>query len=188
MRDPDIPDPKLRRFAGLLENRGPELGLVGENDRSRVWERHVEDCLRAAAVVQSSDRTSYDLGSGGGLPGIVVAIARPGLEVRLVEAKRRRVAWLEMVIDELAIKNASVLPTRVEGLTEPVDVCFARAFAPLARSWELAEPVLHRGGRLVYFAGRNQAEDEALELSPDVRVVRESLLDSAGALVIIGKE
>ena len=181
-----VPD-ALDRFAELLAERGPELGLVAEGDRERLRERHIDDSLRVTAALQPGDRTSYDLGSGGGLPGIVVAITCPQLEVRLVETKRRRVAWLEMVVTELGLANAIVVPVRAEELTEPVDVCFARAFAPLARTWALAEPLLRPGGRLLYFGGRSLDEAEAHALGPDVRLIRGSLLDSGGPLVIIGK-
>src|SRR5437870_3104901 len=107
--DPQLPSEartKLDRFGAMLEERGPELGLIAAGDRERIWDRHIADSLRAVSAVERRDRTGYDLGSGGGLPGVVAAIVRPELEVRLVEAKRRRVAWLEMLLQELELPNA----------------------------------------------------------------------------------
>src|SRR3990172_7871353 len=128
---------------------GVESSSRGE-DPDRLRRRHVLDCLRAASVVSSQDLDAYDLGSGAGLPGVVVAIARPDLRITLVEARRRRAAFLELAAQQLHLENVTVAAARLETLIEPVDLCFARALAPLPRAWTLAEPLLRPGGRLVY--------------------------------------
>ncbi|MFN2544392.1 MAG: 16S rRNA (guanine(527)-N(7))-methyltransferase RsmG [Actinomycetota bacterium] len=179
---------KLAAFEDLLRDRGPALGLVSRDDASRIRERHVLDSLRGVRAVEPDDAVAYDLGSGAGLPGLVVAIARPALDIRLVEIRRRRAAWLELAIHELEVANASVVVARVEELRDSADLCFARAFAPLARSWGLAAPLLTPRGRLVYFAGGNQPEDELAAFGSNARIIREPLLDSSGPLVIIGKQ
>src|SRR2546427_3519038 len=117
----------LRAFAELLSGRGVDLGAVASSDRDVVWERHVLDSLRALVGLVATDETAYDLGSGGGLPGVPVAIARPDIHVGLVESQRRREAWLEFVAEELGISNVEVIAGRIEELEDPVDVCFARA-------------------------------------------------------------
>ena len=178
----------LIRFSRLLTDRAVPLGLVAEGDRERVVERHVIDCLRAGALVEPEDRIAYDLGSGAGLPGIVVAITAPDLTVRLVEPRRKAVAFLELAVAELALRNAAVVPRRVEELAEPADVCFARALAPMFGSWELAAPVLNSGGRLIYFAGRRTRIPPALRLAGSVRTVENLRLETSGALVIITRE
>ena len=164
------------------------MGLLGPRESTSALERHVLDCLRASVGVVGTDRDAYDLGSGAGLPGVVVAIVHPDLRVALVESRRRRVAWLEYVADELGLANVALLHRRVEELSSPADVCFSRAFAPIERSWELAWPVLRPGGRLVYFAGRRVDLSRAVRLSKDVRVVSESPLESSGPLVIIARQ
>ena len=80
----------LLEFEATLRERGSGLGLISKKDRSRLRERHVLDSLRASLAVRSDDRNAYDLGSGGGLPGLPVAIARPDLRVGLVERRRDR--------------------------------------------------------------------------------------------------
>jgi 16S rRNA (guanine527-N7)-methyltransferase len=174
----------LRRFETLLATRGADLGFVGESDRAAIRSRHVEDSLRALEALRPSDADAYDLGSGAGLPGVVVAVARPELRVRLVESQRKRVAWLEMVVTDLGLTNTEVLHTRAQALTDPVDVCFARAFAPLPRSWQIARPLLRTGGRLVYFAGR--AFDRNL-VPAGGRILGDGVLETSGPIVIIDR-
>jgi 16S rRNA (guanine527-N7)-methyltransferase len=176
----------LLRFERLLFDRAVALGMVSSADAARLRERHVLDSLRAAAEVDNA-ASAYDLGSGAGLPGLVIAIAAPDLRIVLVESRRRRASFLELAIEDLELTNVKVLNRRVEELTERVDVCFARAFAPLAEAWSAAEPLLSSGGRLVYFAGR-QATIEAPRGARLLAVRTNAVLESAGALVIMGRQ
>ena len=175
----------LRRFEELLFERALPAGLVASADAGRLRERHILDSLRAARAVRPGDTRALDAGSGAGLPGIVVAIARPWLHVVLVEPRRARVAFLELAVDHLSLSNVSILPGRIEDVDEQVDLCFSRAFAPLPEAWRLAAPRLRRGGRLVYFAG---AGTGAPALPPDaaaVEVLESPLLESSGPLFIM---
>ena len=104
------------------------------------------DSLRAATVVSATDRTAYDLGSGAGLPGVVVAIACPELVMTLVESRRPRAAFLQLVLDRLELTNGSVSNVRVETLDGPVDLCFSRAFARVGVAWQAADRLLAPGG------------------------------------------
>lgn len=178
---------RLRAFELMLIGRAVELGLVAPSDRGRIRERHVLDCIRAVPVVVSGE-VVYDLGSGAGLPGVVVAIARPDVTVRLVERRVKRVAFLELAIDELGLTNATVVAARVEDLTQPADVCLARAFAPLAQTWALARPILRPGGRLVFFAGRTLDPAGIPENGAIEAVLETSLLESSGPLVIMTRQ
>jgi 16S rRNA (guanine527-N7)-methyltransferase len=179
---------RLLDYAELLRTVGTQIGTVARADAERVVGRHVADSLRAAAVPTGDDREVADLGSGAGLPGIPVAIARPELTVWLLESRARRVAFLELACERLGITNARPLPARVEDApVGPVDVCFARAFAPLPRSWDLARPLLRAGGRLVYFAGGRADLAVAESLDATVRIVGRPAVATAGPLVIIGQ-
>jgi 16S rRNA (guanine527-N7)-methyltransferase len=177
---------RLLEFEGLLLERAVPAGLVAEADVPRLRERHVLDCLRAALAVGPTDRTAYDLGSGAGLPGIVVAVVRPTLAVTLVETRRRRAAFLELAVERLRLGNAAVAFGRVEELEDAADLCFARALAPLPQVWALARPLLHPGGRLVYFAGKSTGPFDAPGArSVDIRTT--PVLERAGPLVIIAR-
>ncbi len=177
----------LAAFEEQLGRRAVPLGLVARSDLPRLRERHVLDSLRAAAVVGPRDRTAYDLGSGAGLPGIPVAVARPALRVGLVEPRARRAAFLEAVTEELGLANVRVLLARAEELREPVDLCFARGLAPAARSFALARPLLLAGGRLVYFAGRSGGIPRSVP-GATMEVLEPHGLESAGPLVMMGRQ
>ncbi len=178
---------QLETFEELIRERAIPLGMVATADGGRIRERHVQDSLRAARVVTGADHAAYDLGSGAGLPGVVVAIACPELRMTLVESRRPRAAFLQLVVDRLALANTSVATVRVETLTEPVDLCFSRAFARVGVAWAAADRLLNPGGRLVYFAG--ERFDHA-ELPADAvsSLVTTSALARSGALVIMSRQ
>jgi 16S rRNA (guanine(527)-N(7))-methyltransferase RsmG len=146
------------------------------------------DCLRAAAVVVASDRSAVDLGSGAGLPGIVVAIACPSVAVTLVESRRGRAAFLELATERLELANATVEPSRVEAVSGSFDLCFARAFADLRTSWRLAERLLHPDGRLVYFGGSTFDPSHIVPEGMDVLILPGPSVASAGPLVIMSRQ
>lgn len=183
----------LLDYEDLLLERAAGAGGVSRGDledRKRLRRRHILDCLRAVPTISERDRDAYDLGSGAGLPGIVLAVARPSLSLKLVEPRRRRVALLELAVERLGLANAEVLPVRAEALDDPVDLCFARALAPPERAWALAERLLRPAGRLVYFAG---AEEALSTRGTPVTAKRYPapggpLLESAGPLVIMARE
>jgi 16S rRNA (guanine527-N7)-methyltransferase len=181
---------RLIRFERLLVDRAVPLGAVARSDVTRLRERHILDCLRVAPHVRTAGLT-YDLGSGAGLPGIVAAVAVPEVRVVLVERRANRVAFLELALQELGLSNAEAFAGPVEALAEPADLCLARAFAPLERSWDAAERVLLPGGRLVYFAGREQAEAGSVRVPSGgvlEAIVRTPVLESAGPLVIMARQ
>jgi 16S rRNA (guanine527-N7)-methyltransferase len=178
---------RLERYEGLLLDRAVPRGLVARSDSGRLRMRHTLDCLRAARVVSGADRRAYDVGSGAGLPGVVVAIAVPRLEIRLVEPRRVRVAFLELVVEELGLANAEVVAGRIEEQADPADLCFARAFAPLQVAWNAARRVLGPAGRLVYFAGSPADDVAPLAGATSVAVLDEPVLESSGPLIIMSR-
>jgi 16S rRNA (guanine527-N7)-methyltransferase len=175
---------RLIRFEELLVERAIPLGVVSRSDANRIRERHILDSLRAAPVVEGSD-VAADLGSGAGLPGLVVAITLPRLRMLLVERRPRRAALLELAVDELGVSNASVFAGRVAEAPDRVDVALARAFAPLDEAWAQARGILRPRGRLVYFAGAGTTIPAAPAGSVILDVLHTPVLESSGALVIM---
>jgi 16S rRNA (guanine527-N7)-methyltransferase len=129
--------------------------MVAAGDVPRLWDRHILDSLRALPCLGPNARDVADLGSGAGLPGLPVAIARPDLRVQLVERLRRRGAFLEAAVARLGLGNVRVVPHAVQEAGLRVDVCLARALARPEAAWELAVGSLVERGHLVYFAGRS---------------------------------
>jgi 16S rRNA (guanine527-N7)-methyltransferase len=177
----------LERFAELLLERALPGGLVAAADASRLRDRHILDSLRAVRAVGPGDGRALDLGSGAGLPGVVVALACPSLHVMLVEPRRARVAFLEFAVEQLSLSNTSVLAARIEDVDEQVDLCFSRAFAPLPEAWGAAAPRLRPGGRLVYFAGAGAGPPERPSNAASLEVLESPLLESSGPLFIMAR-
>ena len=160
------------RFTELLAAVGVERGLIGPREVDRLWDRHILNSAVIADAMPENARV-VDLGSGAGLPGIPVAIARPDLDVILLEPMARRVAWLTEVVDTLAL-SASVVRGRAEesAIKQQLvgaDVVIARAVAPLARLWEWSAPLLRQGGRLVALKGESADEEVARDGSAVTR-------------------
>ena len=175
---------QLRRFEELLVDRAVPLGAISRSDSGRIRERHTLDSLRAVPVVEGVDEAA-DLGSGAGLPGVVVAIALPRVRMLLIERRPQRAAFLELAVEDLGLSNAAVVAGRVEDVPGDVDVALARAFAPIDEAWARALGILRPGGRLVYFAGAGSPTPEPPAGSVIQSVLRTPVLESAGALVIM---
>jgi len=179
----------LLSFERLLLDRAVPLGLVARRDAPSVRDRHILDSLRAVLALRPTYVDAYDVGSGAGLPGIVVAIARPSLRVGLVEARSRRAGFLELAVERLELPNVAVLANPVVQLGEAVDVCLARALAPLSEAWKMARDLLRPGGRLVYFAGEGFRRPDPMP--PDAssfRLLQTPVLASSGPLVIMTRQ
>ena len=184
----DLPQiSRIRRFEELLADRAVPLGAISRSDSARIRERHTLDSLRAVPLVDGVDEAA-DLGSGAGLPGVVVAIALPRLRMLLIERRPQRAAFLELAVEELGLSNAAVVAGRVEDVPGEVDVALARAFAPIDEAWVRALGILRPGGRLVYFAGAGSATPAPPAGSTIQSVLRTPVLESAGALVIMTRQ
>jgi 16S rRNA (guanine527-N7)-methyltransferase len=177
---------RLAAYHDLIAARAVPIGIVSRADVGTLLERHVLDCLRAAPLIVGP--RVVDIGSGAGLPGIVVAIARPDTRVHLVESRHRRAAFLELAVERLELRNAVPVPARIEDIVGPFDTALARAFADARASWATADRVLRPGGRLVYFAGARFQADPAAEAGVRAEVVLPPpLLASSGPLVIMSR-
>jgi 16S rRNA (guanine527-N7)-methyltransferase len=147
--------PLAVRYAQWLAGAGVERGLIGPHETDRLWDRHLLNCVAAAALIPPGSSV-VDLGSGAGLPGIVLAIARPDLTVTLVEPMQRRAVFLEVVVADLGLDTVAVRRARAEDLKTPrldADVVSARAVAPINRLAALAAPLLRVGGQLLALKG-----------------------------------
>jgi 16S rRNA (guanine527-N7)-methyltransferase len=177
---------RLHRFEALLLQRAVPLGFVSTSDSDRLFERHVLDSMRVLRCLRSRDRSLVDVGSGAGLPGVPVAIARPDLRVVLLEARSRRAAFLEMAVVEIGLSNASVEVGSVEATRARADVCTARAFSDAEKAWGLVRRILNPNGRLLYFAGRTWGVEAIADLkSARVSICEASDFPGYGPIVII---
>lgn len=179
---------RLSLFEELLVERAAPMGMISKGDVPRVRERHILDCVRAVPLIETGDRRLCDLGSGAGLPGLVVACVRSDLEVVLTEVRRNRAAFLESAIVELALPHVTVWARRIETLRERFDLCTARAFADPRRSWATAERLLGTSGRMIYWAGERYDPRADAPDGVETRAFETSALASAGALVIMSRQ
>jgi 16S rRNA (guanine527-N7)-methyltransferase len=156
--------PLARRYAEHLVTSGVERGLIGPREAPRIWERHVLNCAVVAELVPEGARL-VDVGSGAGLPGIPLALARPDLQIALVEPLARRVEWLDEVVTDLGlaivVDRGRVEETAVRRRWEGADVVTARAVAPLARLAGWALPLLRTGGSLLAVKGATASTEIA---------------------------
>ena len=144
----------VRRFAADLAERGVELGLIGPREPERLWSRHLLNCGVLASAVPDGARI-VDVGSGAGLPGIVLAAARPDLAVTLLEPMARRTAWLTEETGRLGLDNVTVLRGRAEEVRgrQDFDVVTARAVGALRTLLPLTAPLARPGGQLLLMKG-----------------------------------
>ncbi|HWJ83699.1 MAG TPA: 16S rRNA (guanine(527)-N(7))-methyltransferase RsmG [Nocardioides sp.] len=148
------------RYVARLATDGIVRGLVGPREAARLWDRHVlNSALLAAAVPREA--TVADIGSGAGLPGLVVAIARPDVRVTLVEPLLRRTTFLDEVVADLGLTNVTVRRDRADALhgETTFDVVTARAVAPLERLLGWCMPLVAPDGALLAMKGESAAEE-----------------------------
>jgi 16S rRNA (guanine527-N7)-methyltransferase len=163
---------KLGSYAELLRQRAVPLGIVARSDASRLRERHIDDSMRALPCLDDA-RSAADVGSGAGLPGIPLAIARPDMPFWLIEPRRSRAAFLELCVEALGLANVRVVAARAEDAAVVVDVCLARAVDDALGAWSVARRLLRPGGWVVYFAGATWSErDESVLLERGIRFTR----------------
>jgi 16S rRNA (guanine527-N7)-methyltransferase len=165
--------PLAARYVDLLTEHGVLRGLIGPREVPRLWQRHILNSAVVAELIPVG-ATVVDVGSGAGLPGVSLAIARPDLTVTLLEPMARRVDWLTDVVAELGIP-VDVVRGRAE---EPdvrrrlggADVVTARAVAPLAKLAGWCLPLVRPGGQLVALKGESASD----ELARDAELVRQT--------------
>ncbi|MCB1274640.1 MAG: 16S rRNA (guanine(527)-N(7))-methyltransferase RsmG [Leucobacter sp.] len=177
----------LRAFTEDLAERGEPLGLIGPLEPPRLWTRHVLNSAVLAPLILPGAMVA-DIGTGGGLPGLVLAIVRPDARFALIEPMERRCAWLNEQIDRLGLENAEVKRGRAEeyhGAFE-VDQVTARAVTALKKLVPITAPLLRRGGEMLFLKGGSVHDEIAAAEKPlrrykvhDIRVetLGEGLLD-----------
>ena len=154
---------EVARFAEILATWGIDRGLVGPKEGDRIWDRHVANCIPITTLL-SEGASLLDIGSGAGLPGIVIALARPDLKVTLLEPLQRRIDFLEEVVGELGIE-VSVKRGRAESFKGGFNHVTARAVAPLPKLATVSWHLVMGGGSLLAMKGEGAvAELEAAKL------------------------
>lgn len=152
---------QLQAYQDLLATTGVDWGLIGPREVERLWERHIDnslavtedrECLPAAATV-------LDVGTGAGLPGIVWAIARPDLDVTLLEPLERRIRFLELAVAQLEVRNVTVVRGRAQDCHAQYDRVTARAVAAMSKLLPWLAPLVAGGGRMVLMKGERAAAE-----------------------------
>ncbi|MDY6055947.1 16S rRNA (guanine(527)-N(7))-methyltransferase RsmG [Micrococcus sp.] len=185
--------PLAERYVEHLATTGIEWGLLGPREVPRLWERHVLNCAVVGGLLPEGAIVA-DVGSGAGLPGLCLALARPDCRFVLIEPLERRVTWLEMVIADLGLKNVTVLRGRSEQVADEVqaDVVTARAVSALRTLLPITMPLARGDGQLLAIKGRSAAEEiaaagKALRKygggEPEILTVGEGLLPEATTVV-----
>lgn len=150
----------LRKFAVDLASRGEELGLIGPLELPRLWTRHLLNSAILAPLITTQARVA-DIGTGGGMPGLVLAIVRPDARFVLIEPMERRCNWLNEQIERLNLENVEVRRGRAEeyhGAFE-VDQVTARAVTALRKLIPLTAPLLRDGGEMLFLKGASVEEE-----------------------------
>lgn len=164
----------IRKFTEALGTFGEEWGLIGPDEPARLWTRHILNCALLAPELGLSDNITRlrvaDVGSGAGLPGIVVAIIRPDVDFVLIEPLERRARWLRQQVDNLALTNVDIFNGRAEEYPakRSFDVVTARAVKALKGLIPILEPLVVDGGRIALLKGQ-RIDEEILEAQAVLR-------------------
>ena len=146
---------EIRAFAQFLSTAGIERGLIGPREGERIWERHIFNCLPVTQLLPQN-ASLFDIGSGAGLPGIVIALARPDLKVTLIEPLERRVEFLKEATEGLGI---DVIRGRAQDVKKSADYVTARAVAPLEKLKKISWHMVKTGGALLAMKGESAAAE-----------------------------
>ncbi|TNL96894.1 16S rRNA (guanine(527)-N(7))-methyltransferase RsmG [Corynebacterium tapiri] len=154
--------PLAIEYHRLLATVGSERGFIGPREIDRLWDRHVLNCAVIGEAFEEGASVA-DVGSGAGLPGIPLAIARQDLKIRLIEPLLKRSTFLNEVVDELGLDNVEVIRGRAEDpevrRAGRVDAVTSRAVAPLGKLARWCLPLAHVGGRMVAMKGASISEE-----------------------------
>jgi len=185
--------PLAERYAGWLADAGVVRGLIGPREVPRLWDRHLLNCAVLSELLPQESAVA-DIGSGAGLPGLVLAIARPDLRLTLIEPLLRRTTFLEEVVADLSLGNVEVVRGRADALHghRAFDVVTSRAVAALPKLLAWSMPLVSPTGALVAMKGSSAAEEvaeaaAALEemgcAAPSIHVLGRGLLESTTVAV-----
>jgi len=146
---------EIQAFAHFLATAGIERGLIGPREGERIWDRHIFNCLPVTQLLPEGT-TLFDIGSGAGLPGIVIALARPDIQVTLIEPLERRVEFLKEATDGL---NIEVIRGRAQDVKKTAHFVTARAVAPLEKLKKMSWHMVKTGGALLAMKGESAAAE-----------------------------
>ncbi len=178
-------DPRLERYLGLLAQWNAAYNLTAVRDPAQMRTQHLADCLAVVEPLRrhlgiATHARVLDVGSGGGLPGVVLAVAEPAWDVTCVDAVGKKVAFVRQVAGELSLPNLHAAHARVESLqAAPFDVITARAFASLADLAQLTRALLKPSGVWMAMKGK-RPDDELAALPPDVTAFHVEALNVPG--------
>ncbi len=147
----------IQAYAALLAGPGIERGLIGPKEGDRIWQRHIANCIPITTIIPQGVRVA-DIGSGAGLPGVVIALARPDLKVTLIEPLSRRVDFLNEVINDLGL-SIEVIRARSEVVKKQFEIVTARAVAPLDKLIAISWHMIPKGGSLLAIKGESAQEE-----------------------------
>lgn len=179
---------KLEKYSALIQKWSPHINLIAAADLVNLQDRHIADCMQLAEISTAQQDNWLDLGSGGGLPGLVISILRPDLQVTLVESDQRKATFLRTVVRETALSNVKILSDRIEQISpnNAANVS-ARALAALPQLMSYVARHIANSGTAWLMKGRNwQKEVDAARQDWlfDLRV-HESKTDQAAAILEI---
>jgi 16S rRNA (guanine527-N7)-methyltransferase len=151
---------EIAAYAHFLTTAGIERGLIGPREGERIWERHIFNCLPVTQLLPQG-ASLFDIGSGAGLPGIVIALARPDLSVTLIEPLERRVSFLTEAVEglNLPINNIEVIRGRAQDVKKSADFVTARAVAPLEKLKKMSWHMVKTGGSLLAMKGESASAE-----------------------------
>lgn len=156
--------PVMDAYADILATQGVERGLIGPREVDRLWSRHLINCGVVVSRLPHGASVA-DVGSGAGLPGLVWAIARPDLQVTLIEPLLRRTTFLHDAIASLGLSNVRIVRARAENVDEQFDVVTARAVAALKTLAKWCLPLVRSGGVLLAMKGQTASDEVASAMS-----------------------
>ena len=150
----------IRAYAEFLATAGIERGLIGPREGERIWERHIFNCLPVTQLLPQG-ASLFDIGSGAGLPGIVIALARPDLKVTLIEPLERRVEFLNEAVAAIAAGGVEieVIRGRAQDVKKSADFVTARAVAPMEKLKKMSWHMVKTGGSLLAMKGESAANE-----------------------------
>ena len=150
----------IRAYAEFLTTAGIERGLIGPREGERIWERHIFNCLPVTQLLPQG-ASLFDIGSGAGLPGIVIALARPDLKVTLIEPLERRVEFLNEAVAAIATGGVEieVIRGRAQDVKKSADFVTARAVAPMEKLKKISWHMVKTGGSLLAMKGESAANE-----------------------------